>query len=513
MTAPADYSSVHAATLADKPAVIDDRPGHEVRTLTFADLEREANRLAHALIDAGATPGDRVGWLGKNSLEVTIWLHATRKAAVIPVPLGYRLTADELGYVIDDSGAVVVLADAEHRDLLASIRPRIPGVGSVVVFAGDPLDGQVGAADFVADAPETPPTVVGDAGGSMVYTSGTTGRPKGALRRGGGDPEQTARLVELWGCHADDVHITCGPLYHSGPLMAATIAHLLGNTLIVQRDFDAEDWLRLIDRHRVTATFSAPTPIRMVTALPDEVKARYDTSTMRMMLANAAPWPFALKLAYLDDFPADSLYEIYGATELGVCCTLLPEDQLRKPGSCGTANPLVELALFDDDGNRIDEPNVPGELFARAASVLDTYHNAPEKYAAEHREGDWHTVGDVAYFDDEGYVYICDRKKDMIISGGMNVYPAEVEAALEAHPDIYEAAVLGLPSEQWGESVHAVVVAAAGATLTEDDVVSIARDALSGYKIPRSVTFAAEIPKTGTNKILKRELRDQLLSR
>lgn len=510
MTTTSDFLGQHGAALADKLAVVDDRPGGEVRLCTFAELDEASNRLANALIDSGVGPGDRVGWLGKNSIEVAIWLHAARRAKAIPVPLGYRLTEDELAYVIADSEARVVLADAEHREILHTIRPRIPVVSDVVVFAGEPLPGQVRADDLTSSAATVEPQIDADAGGSMIYTSGTTGRPKGALRRGGGDPEQTARLVAQWGCHADDIHVTCGPLYHSGPLMAASIAHLLGNTLVVQRNFDAEDWLRLIDRYGVTATFSAPTPIRRVTSLPPEVKARYNTSTMRMMLANAAPWPFALKLAYLEDFPAHSLYEIYGATELGVCCTLMPEDQLRKPGSCGTVNPLVELALFAEDGTRIDEPNMPGELFARAASVLDTYHNAPDKFDEEHR-GEWHTVGDIAYVDDEGYYFICDRKKDMIISGGMNIYPAEIEAVLEADPRVYEAAVIGLPSDEWGEAVHAVVVTA-DAALDEDDVVAIARASLSSYKAPRSVSFVDEIPKTGTNKILKRELRDQFLS-
>jgi fatty-acyl-CoA synthase/long-chain acyl-CoA synthetase len=245
----------------------------------------------------------------------------------------------------------------------------------------------------------------------------------------------------------------------------------------------------------------------MVCALPDDVRARFDRSSMRRMIANAAPWSMALKHAYLANFPPDSLWEGYGSTELGVDTVLRPEDQLRKPGSCGLPAPGVEIVLFDDDGREITEPRVPGELYVRSASVFRTYHKAQDKYD-EDRRGDYHTVGDVAYRDEEGYIYICDRKKDMIISGGMNIYPAEIEAVLEEHPDVYEAAVFAVPSEEWGESVHAVVVVRPGAELDGPGVVAFARGHLAGYKVPRSVSFIDELPRTGSGKILKRVLRE-----
>jgi fatty-acyl-CoA synthase/long-chain acyl-CoA synthetase len=238
------------------------------------------------------------------------------------------------------------------------------------------------------------------------------------------------------------------------------------------------------------------------------VKARYDRSTMHRMVANAAPWSFALKKAYLADFPDDSLFEVYGSTELGVNCVLEPADQLRKPGSCGKAAPGVIVKLFDDDGTEVTGigPDNPGELFVQSASVFADYYKQHDKYEADMR-GSFHTVGDIAYRDDEGYFYICDRKKDMIISGGMNIYPAEIEAALEQHPSVYEAAVIGIPSEEWGESVHAVVVAQPGADLDAAAVIAFALGHLASYKIPRSVSFVDELPKTGSGKILKREIR------
>jgi fatty-acyl-CoA synthase/long-chain acyl-CoA synthetase len=246
----------------------------------------------------------------------------------------------------------------------------------------------------------------------------------------------------------------------------------------------------------------------MACSLPDEIKARYDRSSMRRMVANAAPWSFALKKMYLADFPIDSLWEVYGSTELGVDTILEPQDQLRKPGSCGKAAPGVEIVLLDDDGNAVTGtgPDHPGELYVRSASIFADYYKQHDKFEADMR-GTYHTVGDIAYRDDEGYYYICDRKKDMIISGGMNIYPAEIEAALETHPGIYEAAVFGIPSDEWGESVHAVVVVSAGMDMSADDVQAHAREHLANYKIPRSVSFVDELPKTGSGKILKRELR------
>ncbi len=304
------------------------------------------------------------------------------------------------------------------------------------------------------------------------------------------------------------MYITTGPLYHSGPggFMASALA--MGQTIILQHKFDPEDWLRLVDTYKPTSTFSAPTPIRMICNLPDEVKAKYDRSSIRIMIANAAPWSFALKQQYVRDFPPESLFEVYGSTELGVNTVLRPEDQMRKPGSCGKESPLVEIRLYDDDGNIVTGtgPEATGEVYVRSPSVFADYYKQHDKFEEDRRDG-FQTVGDIAYRDDEGFLYICDRKKDMIISGGMNIYPAEIESALEAHPDIFEAAVFGIPSDDWGELVHAVIVKRPGADLDEDGVSTFARAHLASYKVPRSISWIDELPKTGSGKILKRELR------
>jgi fatty-acyl-CoA synthase/long-chain acyl-CoA synthetase len=497
---------MHAARQPDKAAVIDDRPGRPVRSWTFAELERRSNQLAHYLRSIGVDSDTKVCWCGQNSAPLVLATHAIRKVGAVGVPLNYRLSPDEAAYVVDNCDASVLYVDAAYEPLVSAIRDRIPRVGHVLVF-----DGDGGLESLLEQQPSEPPvvdqSVATTTGRSMIYTSGTTGQPKGAVRSARLDPSTSAGLIGLIGYTADDVYLTTGPLYHSGPGGFAGIAHALGNTVVVQHKFDPEDWLRLVQTYRVTTTFTAPTPIRMVCSLADEVKDRYDRSSMRRLIANAAPWTLNLKKMYLADFPADSLWEVYGSTELGVDTVLGPEDHLRKPGSCGLPAPGIEIKLFDDTGAEVTEPMRPGELYVRSALVFNEYYKAEDKYQAATR-GDYHTVGDIAYFDEDGYFYIADRKNDMIISGGMNIYPAEIEGVLDASPDLFEVAVVGVPDEHWGESVWAWAVPAHEG-VSQDGVLAYARDHLAGYKVPKGVTFVPELPKTGSGKVLKRQLRDE----
>ena len=505
-----DYLTTIAALQPDKAAVIDDRPGMPLVRWTYRELEANANRLASALLAHGVAPGEGVIWCGQNSPWVVAMTHASRKAGFVAVPLNYRLSPEDAAYVIDYSYVVFVWVDAEFAPRIAQIRGEIPKVRTVAVFEHDPSAdlpaATITAEQLLAGAPDDPLPPPRDESRTMIYTSGTTGQPKGAVRTGTGDPEQRQAMFQLIGYRPDDVYITTGPLYHSVPGGFMGIAYLHGQTVVVQRRFDPEDWLRLVETHGATSTFAAPTPIRRICSLPSEVKSRYDCSSMRAKSPNA-PWPFALKQAYLADFPADPLWEVYGSTELGVNMIMGPAAQLQRPGSCGRPAPLVDVKLIAEDGSEVTEPGVPGEVFVRSRSVFDTYHKAQEKYDAE-TLGEFHTVGDIAYRDADGFYYICDRKKDMIISGGVNIYPAEIEAALESHPAIYEAAVFGIPSDEWGELVHAEVVRVPGSDLDAEAVAAFAREHLASYKVPRSIAFTGELPKTGSGKVLKRQLRD-----
>jgi fatty-acyl-CoA synthase/long-chain acyl-CoA synthetase len=505
-----DILTAYAASHPDKIGVVDDRPGNDVVTLTYAELEAVSNRLANVLLGLGVMPNTKVVWCGQNSIGVVAIVNAARKIGATAVPLNYRLSDEEAAYVTDHSDAVLVYVDAEFASMFERIRGELSKVATYLVYDGSAPSGMEACDALLstasADVPAVPPAT--EAGATMIYTSGTTGKPKGALRRGVADPVQLGAMLQLIGYTPDDIYLTTGPLYHSGPGGFMGVALALGQMIVLQRKFDPEDWMRLVDTHHCTSTFAAPTPIRMICTLPAEVKARYDVSSMRIMIANAAPWSYALKQLFVANLPPESLWEVYGSTELGVNTILRPEDQLRKPGSCGKEAPMVEIRLYDDDGNVVTAtgPDAPGELYVRSASTFADYYKQHDKFEEDHRDG-FQTVGDVAYRDDEGYFYICDRKKDMIISGGMNIYPAEIEAALEQHPDIYEAAVFGIPSDEWGESVHAVVVPRAGVDLDEGAVKAHARAHLAGYKVPRSISWLDEIPKTGSGKILKRELR------
>jgi acyl-CoA synthetase (AMP-forming)/AMP-acid ligase II len=262
-----------------------------------------------------------------------------------------------------------------------------------------------------------------------------------------------------------------------------------------------------VEQHRVTNTFSAPTQLKRIVNLPSEQLAHADLSSMRCLIANAAPVPYPLKQEVVEKLGDGFLYEVYGSTELGIVTVLKPEDQLRKAGSCGKTYGGVEVRLVKEDGTDA-APGEPGELYIRTGLAMDGYHRTAEQLD-ELEDGGWKSVGDVAYADDEGYLYICDRKKDMIISGGVNIYPAEIEAVLHAHPQVLDAAVFGIPDEEWGERVHAIVQPKAGESLDVDELRTFVDARLAGYKRPRAYELRDELPRTDAGKLLKRVLRDE----
>ena len=493
-----DILTTWASATPDKLAVID--PDESV-TLDYAELEARSNRLANGLRELGLRAGDRVVWCGPNSVEVLVVLNAARKIGLVAVPLAYRFTADEMRFVIGDSGALAVLVDAEQADRIAAIRDDLPEVKNVVVFRGPAFDGALAWDDVLARGSDQPPGPAPDAGGAMIYTSGTTGKPKGALR-GKVDPEMTANLVAALRLQlAEEVHLTTGPLYHSGPLAWASLTHALGGTVVVLRKFDARRWLELVTEYRVTNTFTAPTPLKRIVALPADVLAAADVSSLRSVVANAAPVPYALKQEIFEKLSgANHLFEVYGSTELGVDAVLPPEEQLARPGSCGRAVAGVELRVVDADGNELPSGE-PGELQVRSGSTFSGYHGREEL------PDGWKSVGDMASIDPDGYVYIRDRGGDLIISAGMNIYPAEIEAVLHEHPEVLDVAVFGIPNEEWGESVHAVVVSRSGGPLDFAALEAHVAERLSGFKRPRTWQQRDELPRTEAGKLLKRVLR------
>ena len=493
-----DFLSRHAEALPDKPAVICGD-----RVLDFASLNRRASRVANLFTRLGCVEGDRVAWMSFNSVEGAEIASGLRRAGLIIVPVNYRLRGAEIAYVLEDSGAKVAAAGPDHVEVMADASRDVQGDVRFVGATEKLPPGWLSYEHLMSEASEEFDSVGGAGlGASMIYTSGTTGNPKGAWRPHGIDLANVLQVIATFELSQSDVHLVCGPGYHSGVAFFSALHQVLGSTVVIQPRFEADDALDLIERHRVTTSFVAPTLLhRLVDAQNGRPR---DTSSLRALILGAAPCPYALKVR-ADEAFGQVLWEFYGATETGVNTVLRPEDQLRKPGSCGTALAGQEIRLVRADGSEADIGE-PGELMVRSTWLAE-YYNRPDATRASTHDG-FFSVGDVAYRDEEGYYFICDRRVDMIISGGVNVYPAEVEAVLHAHPAVADAAVIGVPSDEWGESVKAVVALRPGHQATAEDLIAFCAERLAGYKKPRSVDFVDELPRDAAGKLLKRKIRE-----
>jgi fatty-acyl-CoA synthase/long-chain acyl-CoA synthetase len=492
-----DFLRSHAESQPEKAAVI---CGDEV--LDFATLNRRASRVANAVTGLGCREGDRAAWMSFNSIAGAEVANGLRRAGVVIVPVNYRLRGAEIAYVLDDSQARVVFAGPDHVDAVVEAAPDVGGDVRFVAV-GDRVPAAWLSYQALTENESDEFETVGDGlGPSMIYTSGTTGHPKGAWRPHGVDIANVLQVISIFELDGDDVHLMCGPGYHSAVSFFSALHQVLGATVVMQPKFDADGALDLIQRHRVTTSFMAPTLLqRLVDA--QERRPR-DTSSLRAVILGAAPCPYALKVRAEAAF-GQVVWEFYGATETGINTVLRPEDQLRKPGSCGTAVPGQEIRLVLDDGTDA-APGQPGELMVRNTWQAE-YFNKPDATRRSLHDG-FFSVGDVAYRDEEGYYYICDRRVDMIISGGVNIYPAEIEAVLHAHPAVMDAAVIGVPDDEWGESVKAIVQLRPGMNASAEDLVAFCARRLAGYKKPRTVDFVDDLPRDAAGKLLKRTLRD-----
>ena len=502
-----DILAMHAAQTPDKPALITDAG----RVVPYRELNARVNRAAHALEALGMQRGDRCVNVQYNGVEYIELAHALRKLQAVSTPMNYRLRDAEIAYLLNDSGARVIVAGPEFVAHVDEARPQVEDAEQrhwIAVGPGDPPPGWESYESLLAQASEEePPPPPGVTGPTMVYTAGTTGNPKGAYRPNGVDPMVIFQWIQSFGLTADDVHLLAGPAYHSAPGAFAGLQQILGATLVIMRRFDPEQACRLIAEHRVSTTFMAPILVKRIVDLPDNVRRRYDVSSMRVLIVAAAPFPGDVKRRAAEYF-GDCVWEFYGATETGIVTLIGPDDLLRKPESCGRPMPGVEVKLLDDGGNEVGVGQ-PGELWSRSSGTFGEYLNKPEATQRNFNAEGFFTVGDVAYRDEEGFVYICDRKVDMIISGGVNVYPAEVEAVLHTHPDVEDCAVIGVPDPEWGESIKAVVKRRDGAALGEQQVLQFLGERLADYKRPRSVDFVDDFPRDAAGKLLKRLIRDR----
>ncbi|HEX6547551.1 MAG TPA: AMP-binding protein [Candidatus Dormibacteraeota bacterium] len=497
-----DILALHAEAQPDKLALILDD-----RRLTYAELNRRANRAAHGLRRLGMRPGDRVASMSLNSIEGFEMAHAHRKTGVVGVPINFRLRAAEVAHVLNDSGARAVFAGPDFVPVIEAALPALEARPVLVAYRGGGASGWLDYGELLAAEPETNFERAGESGlgATMIYTSGTTGRPKGAFRRAGFPVEAALEAIQVFGLTPEDVHLMAGPGYHSAVAFFGALTSVLAATIAILPRFDAERALQVIERDRVSTTFMAPTLLRRIMDLPEAVRAGYDVSSLRALILGAAPCPFELKERAVGYF-GEVLWEFYGATETGVNLVLRPEEQLSHPGSAGRPSPSSEVLLLDAEGHPVPE-GTPGRLWVRGASLAE-YHNNPDATQASMRDG-FFSVGDIAYRDGDGYYHICDRAVDMIISGGVNIYPAEIEAGLAAHPAVRDVAVIGVPDDEWGEAVKAIVELQPGASVSQDDLIAWCRERLAGYKRPRSVDFVEALPRGLDGKLHKRELREK----
>ena len=494
-----DFLARHAAATPGKVALIAGE-----RMVDFETLNRRANMAANVLQTLGCVAQDRVAVMSFNSIEGFEISNGLRKVSLVGVPVNYRLRGSEIAYVLNDSGAKVVIAGPELVDFVDAARGEVAHEARFIALGDHAPAGWLSYLNLMAAASgQTPGDTDGGAlGASMIYTSGTTGHPKGAWRPNGVNIENVLQVISIFELAESDVHLMCGPGYHSAVSFFSALNQVLGATIVVQPKFDADGALDAIARHGVTTSFMAPTLLQRLTDA--KVRNPRDTSSLRALILGAAPCPHALKVRAQAAF-GEVLWEFYGATETGINTVLRPEDQLRKPGSCGIAVPGQEIRLVGADGEEVPDGE-PGELMVRNTWLAE-YYGRPDATHKSLRDG-YFSVGDVAYRDSDGYYFICDRRIDMIISGGVNIYPAEVEAALHAHPAVMDVAVVGVPDDQWGESVKAVVQLRPGAAATAGDLIAFAAGRLAGYKKPRSIDFVDELPRDAAGKLLKRKIRE-----
>jgi long-chain acyl-CoA synthetase len=499
-----------AAEQPGKAAVIMADSG---QTITFAELDAAANRLAHVLSEAGLRPGRHLAFMLENRWEFLAVAWAAQRSGLYYTPVSSRLQADECAYIVDDCGAEVFIASAAVADVAAKVSAATPRV-RLRLMMDSAADGFVSYEEITAAAPAVPlPREL--EGRDMLYSSGTTGRPKGVKPELPLDPVGTSdslsRLLSvLFPPDGDSVYLSPAPLYHAAPLRYCLAMHRFGVPVVVMEKFDPEQALALIEAYRVTHSQWVPTMFIRMLKLPAETRARYDVSSLRYAIHAAAPCPAPVKEQMIDWW-GPVVHEYYGATEGSFFTYAAPADWLAHKGTVG--RPLIGQPHVCDAGGAELPAGEVGILYFSGGPEFE-YHGDPVKTAASRdpKGRGWITVGDVGYLDEEGFVYLTDRVSHMIISGGVNIYPQEAENLLAVHPKVADVAVIGVPDPEMGEQVKAVVQPAsmhdAGPELAAE-LIAYCRDHLAHYKCPRSVDFRADLPRNPTGKLLKRVLRDE----
>ena len=490
----------------DRTAIVDgtDR-------LSWCEWEDRANRLAAGLAEVvGVTRGDRVAVRMHNRHEWFVVGAALAKLGAVQVSIGWRLTPGETRTLLEHSGARAFVFD-DDPGAVADTWAGTTGVSPISLQTTD-HEGVIVYRDLLAKEASEERLSVGQAT-TIVYTSGTTGQPKGVLRA----PEKSSAkrsaraglasdLSRSLGIGPEDRHMLCAPVYHGAGPGIARMTHFAGATVHVIRKFDAEEVLRTIEEEKITTTFMVPTMLNRIVRLPESVRRRYDVSSIRMILTGASPVPLELRKRVIDYFGPHCLYESYGTTEIGLATLLVPDEQLRRPGSCGRLLEGVDVRVRDECGAELARGAV-GEIHLSSPEVVGGYLNA-DSQSPDFSEDGYFATGDIGKLDEDGFLHIVDRKKDVIISGGTNLYPSEIEDVLREHPAIADVAVIGVPNDDLGEELKAICEVVRGVSVSAEELFDLSRAKLSGFKRPRSIDFMDELPRNPVGKILKRELRE-----
>ena len=511
------YPGHHARTTPVKAAQIMASTGE---VTTYRELDEAANRLAQLLYDRGLREGDHISILAENNRRYFEAYWAAMTSGLYFTTINRYLSPEEAAYLVNDSGSTVLITTKAMATTATKMLDLIPDCTHRLMIDGT-VDGFESYEGAVAAMPAEPLPRL-PKGAVMLYSSGTTGKPKGILRPLPGvevhdDSLSGIGMLErhLLGMDENSVYLSPAPLYHSAPLMWSAGLHELGGTLVIMDRFDPESFLAYVEQYSVTDSQLVPTMFIRMLKLPEEVRNRYDLSSLNMAVHAAAPCPVAVKEQMIEWW-GPIIQEYYAATEGSGLCFIGPEDWLEHKGSVGKAM-MGTLHICDDDGQELPTGE-PGLVYFDQETPPFEYHGDPEKTKdSRHPENSsWTTVGDIGYVDEEGYLYLTDRATFMIISGGVNIYPQEIEACFALHPKVADVAVFGLPDEEMGEYVHAVVQLEDGVEGTDDlaeELRSYARQQLAGFKVPRVVDFRADFPRLPTGKLYKKPLREEYLAR
>lgn len=504
------YPGVHAETTPDKPALI---MGSSGEVVTYRQLDERSNQLARLWRDHGLGPGDHVAIFSENNARFLEVMWAALRSGLYITTVNSYLSAEEVAYILEDSGSRSLVTTTAKADVAAEALRDVPNV-TLPLLIGD-ADPRF---EPYVDAISTMPTERLDeepAGEMMLYSSGTTGRPKGIKRPLSGNTIDQGMMIAallggVFGMDADTVYLSPAPLYHSAPIGFNLGVQSLGGTTVIMEKYDPVEALRLIESHRASHSQWVPTMFVRMLKLEEEERQRYDVSSMQVAVHAAAPCPVEVKQQMMDWW-GPVLWEYYAGTELNGFCLVKPEDWLARPGTVG--QPLIgEIHILDEEGNEVPAGE-SGTIYFGGGPPYE-YHNAPDKTESSKDPGGhgWTTLGDVGYLDQDGWLFLTDRKAFMIISGGVNIYPQEIEDCLIMHPKVADVAVFGVPDDEMGESVLAAVQPAEGVERgaeLESELRTFAREHIAGYKVPKTFTFLDELPRLPTGKLYKRKLRDE----